>query len=67
MMLPGILRGLPLLNAITIKDKFSILAVEELLDDHCGACVFSKPDLCSEYYQVRMNLDDVPKTTFWPL
>ena len=52
------------LNAYTVKDKFSIPVVEELLDELWGAKFFTKLDFRSRYYQVRMHPNDGEKTAF---
>ncbi|KAG8474943.1 hypothetical protein CXB51_031622 [Gossypium anomalum] len=49
---------------VRIKNKYPLSRIDDLFDQLKGATVFSKIDLRSGYYQLRVKDLDVPKITF---
>lgn len=52
------------LNKVTIKNKYPLPRIDDLFDQLRGASVFSKIDLRSGYYQLKVKDSDIPKTAF---
>jgi hypothetical protein len=52
------------LNGVTIKNKYSLLRIEDLFDQMKGVSLFSRIDLRSGYHQLKIRESDIPKTAF---
>ena len=52
------------INKVTMKNKYPLSRIEDLFEQSKGASVFSKIDLRSGYYQLRVKEVDVSKTAF---
>jgi hypothetical protein len=42
------------LNAVTVKNKYPLLQIDDLCDQLSGASIFSKIDLRSGYHQLKI-------------
>nr|GEW05245.1 putative reverse transcriptase domain-containing protein [Tanacetum cinerariifolium] len=52
------------LNKLTVKNRYPLPRIDDLFDQLQGSSVYSKIDLRSGYHQLRVQEQDVPKTTF---
>jgi len=52
------------LNKKTIKNRYLIPRIEELMDELHGVVFFSKIDLRSGYHHINIREQDIEKTTF---
>jgi hypothetical protein len=52
------------LNEMTVKNKYPLPRIDDLFDQLGRSKYFSKIDLRSRYYQLKIRSEDVPKTVF---
>ncbi|XP_017979813.1 PREDICTED: RNA-directed DNA polymerase homolog [Theobroma cacao] len=52
------------LNKATMKNRYPLPRIDDLFDQLKGAQVFSKINLQSGYHQLKVRIEDVPKTAF---
>ncbi|GKF76577.1 putative reverse transcriptase domain-containing protein, partial [Tanacetum coccineum] len=52
------------LNKLTVKNRYPLLRIDDLFDLFQGSKVYSKIDLRSNYHQLRVREEDIPKTVF---
>nr|GEV52203.1 putative reverse transcriptase domain-containing protein [Tanacetum cinerariifolium] len=53
------------LNKLTVKNRYSLLRIDDLFDQLRGSSIYSKIDLRSGYHQLRVQEEDNPKTVLY--
>ena len=49
------------LNDVTIKNKYPLPRIDDLFDQLNGTKVFSKIDLRTEYHQLKIKKEEIPR------
>nr|GFA12315.1 putative reverse transcriptase domain-containing protein [Tanacetum cinerariifolium] len=52
------------LNRLTVKNRYPLPRIDDLFDQLQGSSIYSKIDPRSDYHQLRVREEDIPKTTF---
>jgi hypothetical protein len=52
------------LNEVTVKNKYTLSRIDDLFDQLCGACVFSKINFRLRYHQLEIRECDISKIAF---
>ncbi|GJT69093.1 putative reverse transcriptase domain-containing protein [Tanacetum coccineum] len=52
------------LNKLTLKNRYPLPRINDLLDQFQGSSVYSKIHLSSVYHQLRVREEDIPNTAF---
>ncbi|GJU39816.1 putative reverse transcriptase domain-containing protein [Tanacetum coccineum] len=52
------------LNKLTVKNRYSLPRIDDLFDQLQGLSIYSKIGLRSDYHQLRIREEDIPKTAF---
>lgn len=47
------------INKVSIKNKYTLQRIDDLMDQLVGICVFSKIDLRYVHYQIRVKAEDI--------
>ncbi|GKD58334.1 putative reverse transcriptase domain-containing protein [Tanacetum coccineum] len=56
--------GYCVLNKLTVKNHYPLPRIDDLFDQLQGSSIYSKIDLRSDYHQLRVREEDIPKTAF---
>ncbi|GJR00166.1 putative reverse transcriptase domain-containing protein [Tanacetum coccineum] len=52
------------LNKLTVKNRYPLPRINDLFDQLQGSSIYSKIDLGSDYHQLRVREEDIPKIAF---